>query len=75
MNIYLISADCDYDEYDGFVIIASTPKRAREIAADNGMSWNNRREVWLSPHLSEIEMIGTTHREKEEVILGSYNAG
>lgn len=73
-NIYLISRkdDYDYDEYDSFVISASSSIKARGIASEN--AGDECGYVWTIPKHSKIKKIGKTN-QKEGVILASFNAG
>jgi len=54
--------DVDYDQYDAFVIVAESNKKAIELAKKkehDGKKWKTK----------EIKM------DKEYMVLGSFNAG
>lgn len=58
-----------YDEYDGVVVVAATAIRAREIVKAHLGS-----APWRKPAiLRRIGVAGT--RQKEGVVLASFNAG
>jgi len=70
-KIWLIHfKECDYDEYDGFVVVAPDKKRVFEIVklAHTGCCGGNITE-------DNIGFITEISAEKEAVILGSFNAG
>ena len=63
--------DFDYEEYDSFVVRAKNEERAKEIVLlyhphEAYGSWTSNDKV----KCEEIKKYG-----KEEIILGSYNAG
>lgn len=64
MNIYLVSRtdDVDYDEYDSFVVVAENEDDALKLVKDN----------LFKKETVKIEKIAT---DKEQVVLGSFNAG
>ena len=75
-NIYLIEPteverkEIDYDEYDGFVIIADTAKEARKMC----LTGDEGKYRWLRPKRSSVRKIGET-KLKPQVVLASFNAG
>lgn len=67
MKIYhIVFEDCDYDEYDSFVVIAEDEKQAMELIKDRSPAGCD---------LESISDIGVSHRTDSEVVLGSFNAG
>jgi len=65
MNIYLITRieSCDYDEYDGYVILAKDTKHAKKLMTEvYGEKWN-------------IRKIGVSTRKTEKLLLSSFRAG
>jgi len=61
MNIYLLERRCGWDEPDGFVIAAETPRQAREEVSYN--DWT-------------VTKVGTTDKWKRpHIILESFCAG
>lgn len=73
LNLYLIQRDdYDYDESDGGVIAAPTPKIARELAEQD---LTGPAGVWAHGK-AKLQKIGTAGpRVKQGVVLDSYNAG
>jgi len=71
-NIYLIEAKegVGWNSYNAHVIIADTPKEAREMCptGDEGM------DTWIEVRQSTVKTIGITNRKKE-IVLSSFNAG
>jgi hypothetical protein len=73
MNIYLLErvGRVGYDEYDGFVIAATSETEARNLcdSADEGDIWDNQLDVTCT-------LVGTASEDTEKgIILGSFNAG
>lgn len=68
MKLYVLRRNPSYDEAGGFVVRASSAKRARELAAeqcgDEGMG------VWLNPEDSTCRQLKEDGRS--EVILRDY---
>lgn len=65
-HLYLVGAvDCDYDQYDSFVIAADSVADARRIAIDEGT---------VIFRDAPVKFLGMT-TEPEGIILGSFNAG
>jgi hypothetical protein len=75
MNIYLITRNgrTDWDEYSGFVVVASTPKIAREMAQDVAGQYDNC--LWTDAKAAACRKVGTAGRVKADVLLASFNAG
>lgn len=72
MKLWLVDADdCDYDEYDAFVVRAADESAARALAEDMGARRGNP-GYWLSGHVTVTEI---TRKGETETILGSFNAG
>lgn len=75
-NIYRITFGNEnvvgWDEYNGFVVIASTKKEARELCGvtKEKRVFDNRYET----NIKEIKKIGET-RLKKGIVLESFNAG
>lgn len=72
MKIYLITLkECDYDQYDSFVVIAEDKDRAwKLIRIEHSQDSNIYTE-----NIEEIREIGISNTVKEEIVLGSFNAG
>ncbi len=67
-NVYLLGpVDCDYDEYDSFVVISSSPEKARKLIL---------KEAPRQPAFQtcDVKKVGNSLL-KEQVLLGSFNAG
>lgn len=66
MKVYLVrrTDDIDYDEYDGYVVVAENPKKAKELC-----KWG----TFVEP--KDIEVKEVKVGLKPRVILGSFNAG
>lgn len=73
MNIYSVKRNYEnvyYDEYEGFVIVAESDKRAIEIAVEQGC------EELQSEDDVKINMIGRALKGIEEgIILYSFREG
>ena len=68
MKLFLLEIDkYDYDEYDKFLIRASTEKIARAIAAKE-----TEDHVWESTRVSCYPI---TPEGKTEIVISSFNAG
>lgn len=70
---YLSLADdehCDYDQYDSFVIEATSENEARQIATeaggDNAHVWQDHKRTTCEP----LVLAGANR-----VVIGSFNAG
>ena len=73
MKIYHLSRvdEVDYDEYDAFVVIASSEDEARNFAAYNGGGSN-----WLDVKEVTCVTVGRACRAVAAgILLGSFNAG
>ena len=74
MLIWLVERtdNVGWDEYDAFIIMASSELKARQLAnegsADEGHLWTDISIVKANP-------IGQTEETVERVVLGSFNAG
>jgi len=72
MNIYLlrVKEGCDdYESYDGHVVQAKSSKKARKLCP-----YGEEGDIWEESEKTTIELIGINNREKETVILSSFNA-
>lgn len=66
----------DYDEYDAFVVAATSHEEARILAVAAANSWGRTVGRWIDPARSSCAQIGvTTDSAASCVILGSFNAG
>ena len=67
MKLWLVTRtdNVGYDEFDGFVVRATTAKRAAEMAAER-----SRRCPWSTAVVTEVQVDGD-----EAIILESFNAG
>lgn len=80
MAIYLITRNLDlegvprWDCYDGHVIIAPSPQRARTMAAEQARDEGSA--CWLDPKCSSLESIGTPKNghTKEQIVLSDFNS-
>jgi hypothetical protein len=74
MNLYLVERtdDVGYDEYDAFIVSATSEGQAQECINikhgpnDSYSEWSNK---------VTVNLIGTYKGDKSEIILGSFNAG
>ena len=74
-RIFLIRfRDIDYDEYKGFVVIASDEKRAWDIVAKEYPSKDGIYNNIRIDNIEENKPIGETEL-KEGIVFSSYNAG
>lgn len=76
MNIYLVErSEHDYDEFDGFVVTASTAMEALGYL-ESVYNTRDRYSEWPNDGKKTAKMVGTTDVYTEPtVILSSYNAG
>jgi len=72
MNIYLVKNDTfTWDQYDGFVVAAESPKEAKRMIDGNtsDYAWNQEGKITCSK-------IGRAEEKvKPGILLSSYNAG
>lgn len=69
MKLFLLETDqYDYDEYDGFVVRASSEKQAREIV-------KNELTDIIRQDIDMFNCIEINARGEAEVILASFHAG
>jgi len=61
----------DYDEYDGFVVIAPSVEEAFELC---GIKEKGKDNLSLA-NVKSIDAIGDSYEEKARMVLGSFNAG
>lgn len=79
MNIYKITTDVkfvDYDTYDSAVVVANSEEEARVTNNIDGNS--NMQLFWVQPlNDLKIELIGTADKSftKPCVLVASFNAG
>ena len=67
----------DYDQYDSFVVVAKTPKKAKDIHPSPFSTWtNDNYGSWVKTKDKDT-LIGMAEDSLEEgtVILSSFNAG
>jgi len=76
VHIYLLSQDArlpGYEQYDAFVIVASSEEEARRLAngraADEGKIWDDLSIV------SCVRLGCASETAPQGIVLGSYNAG
>ena len=76
MRAYLVSIDnCDYDEYDAFVVVAAGEDDARALVAERFAPnssydhYKRQREAFATATVVEVDL---TRRGE---VLGSFNAG
>ena len=74
MKIYKITfKDYDYDQYDGFVVVAKTAKEAIGYLKEKYPPKDFEEVDWKSGYT--IKEIKANNYKKINVILDSYNAG
>lgn len=65
MNVYYVWTDkWDWDEYDGFVVVAKDENSALEMVIGSFNEWQRD-----SVNVEEVDLTS------EHMVLGSYNAG
>lgn len=74
-HLYLIRRNdqTDYDEVTGHVISATSPARARELAAHNCRCEGD--ELWRDPARSTVRVLASDVAEPEGVILTADHDG
>ncbi len=74
-NIYkIIFKDVDYDEYEGFVVIASTKKEAKELCGITKEKETHKSTY--EENIEEIIKVGiASNKQKKGIVLNSFNAG
>lgn len=70
MKLWILTRSCGWDEYDSFIVCASTEEKARQLA----FQYETGEKKWLNPKKSTCERINL-RTEKAGVLLGSSNAG
>jgi hypothetical protein len=66
--------DVGFDEYDGFVIIASSTQFARKMASD--LAADEGADIWLDKTKCTATIIGEAKSsDRQYVVLDSFNAG
>lgn len=77
MILYLLERSrisaAGYDEAMGFVVAASNPDEARELASKQ--AGDEGAAAWLAPSLTTCREIGSGETQTSGVILRSFNAG
>jgi hypothetical protein len=77
MKLWLIEridGMCGYDEYDSFVVAASSPVKAFNVIAKTHP--NRAYSTWpVNFNQVKITEIGIAASKKQTIILGSFNAG
>jgi hypothetical protein len=76
-KIYLVSLkEHDYDEYDGWVVIAKNKKEALELCniSDVKPQAYSGRDNQYKDNVEYIKFLGYS-KLKSQVVLGSFNAG
>ena len=76
MNVYKVwrdDHDVDYDETAGMVVLAETPKQAREIVAAEKRG-DEFKPIWLDPKQSRVQKVNVYGR-KPGIVLVDYHAG
>lgn len=70
-SIYLVGpVDCDYDEYIGFVVSASSKDEARELAVEAAAKTNPG-----AFQAAKVTKVGRSDEQASRVILDSFRAG
>ena len=78
LKIYEVSLkEHDYDEYDGWVVIAENEEEVKELC---GIKKEPEKDRWqenlFEDNIDYIKEIGNAHSNMEKgIVLGSYNAG
>jgi len=65
--------DCDWDQYDGFVIIAHDIRKAKEMVLKSPDAKSGFMGNWNETNMHYKE-VGFSHLE-EQFVLESFNAG
>ena len=75
MNIYQISRDDDsvgYDEFDAFVVAATSEEEARSIASTRDHEFG---KAWMDPNFASCKLVGRAcSKTVAGIVLGSFNA-
>lgn len=78
MKIYKVWQDdvCGYDTYDSAVIIAEGINRAKRLSIEKLGRGEGLSKTWTNDiskvHATEI---GISNKDKEEIVVASFNAG
>lgn len=73
MKLYIVTAhDWDYDQFDCIVVLAESEERALEIANMKHKDYYNQKYFADDQYPLTVEEVDMT---KEQIILGSFNAG
>jgi hypothetical protein len=79
-NIYLLTLKAwDYDETDGWVVIAESEEEVLKLCEIYETKEEARKAKWVDnqykDNIQQIKLIGTTEIEESQILLSSYNAG
>lgn len=70
MKVYYVYVDkCDYDEYDGLVVVAENEDRVLEMVKGGYFGKSYFAEWQGEIHIEEVDLT------REHIILESFNAG
>lgn len=81
MKIYVLKRrkdwEADYDQHEGFVVIAKDAKAARQLVINRvTMSVDEQyKNVWGKTDRSSCRAIGDAYSETEQVILRDFREG
>jgi hypothetical protein len=78
MNIYYVQRvdTCDYDEYDGFVVIAENIKEALSVAIDTPNGWTKKQNgQWDEEHVFFLGKYTGKEKYETGIVLSSFHAG
>lgn len=75
MNIYLVTRkdECDYDEYDEFVVIAVSEEDAR-LTHPDPMGYCEIHDTWTTPDNVTVENLGKSSETTKRIVISSFNA-
>lgn len=65
--------ECQYDRYNGFVVVAQTEAAARAQCEYADERWDEK-DYWDNPGRSTCEQIGLSHKQANCVVLYDYYA-
>lgn len=78
MKIYKVWQDdvCGYDTYDSAVIIAEGINRAKRLSIEKLCRGLGLSKTWTND-ISKVHAIeiGISNKDKEEIVVASFNAG
>lgn len=72
MNIYLVKSieNVDWDDYAGFVVVATDEKGARVLCSEEDPDG-----IWEDPRLSSCDLLGTAIKNTAKILMEDYKSG